>query len=313
MELMNYKIDIVLLSLLLWLNSCTEPFVPDTDANQPIVVEGYVEAGPGSIPAYVIVTKALPFITEIGPDQLGDLFVNNADVKVSDGDKTVQLTELCLDELPDDLKAIVAESLNLDVDSLELNICAYIDLLDELTREEERSYNLRIETDGKVLTATTTIPKYVPLYDFRFDQPPGEPSDQFARLFTTIDDPEEEVNFYRYKSAEEDGPLITPFSSVVNDVFYNGQTFEFPLSKAEDLREEVPFDEFGLFQRGDSITIKWMAIDEAHFDFWNTRDFSANSAGPFSSYTRIDGNVEGALGIWGGYSVDNYRLFVPFQ
>ena len=53
--------------------------------------------------------------------------------------------------------------------------------------------------------------------------------------------------------------------------------------------------------------------DEAHFDFWNTRDFSANSAGPFSSYTRIKGNVDGALGIWGGYSVDSYRLFVPYE
>ncbi len=313
MELMNFKTFISLLFAALWLNSCTEPFEPDTDINQPLVVEGYVEAGPGSIAAYVIITRALPFITEIGPDQLGDLFVNGADVKVSDGDKTVQLTELCLDDLPEEAKILVAEALNLDVDSLALNICAYVDVLDELIREEGRTYNLRIETAEEILTATTTIPRYVPLYDFRFDDPPGEPSEKWARLYTTIDDPADEVNFYRYKSAVEDEPLVTPFNSVVNDVFYNGQSFEFPLSKAEDLQEEVPFEEFGLFARGDSITIKWMAIDEDHFDFWNTRDFSANSAGPFSSYTRINGNIEGALGIWGGYSVDNYRLFVPFE
>lgn len=313
MELMNYKSFIAILCVSLYLSACSEPFEPDTDANQPLVVEGYVEAGPGSIPTYVIITRALPFITEIGPDQLGDLFVNGAVVSVSDGDKTIQLTELCIDNLPDDAKAAVAEALNLDVNNLALNICAYIDVFDELTREEGRSYDLKIEIEDDVLTATTSIPKYVPLYDFRFDQPPGQPSDRWARLFATIDDPVDEVNFYRYKSAEEDGPFITPFSSVVNDVFYNGQSFEFPLTKAEDLQEEVPFDEFGLFERGDSISIKWMAIDKEHFDFWNTRDFSANSAGPFSSYTRINGNVEGALGIWGGYSVDNYRLFVPFE
>lgn len=313
MELMNKNLYIAILFSAFYLVSCSEPFEPETDTNQPFVVEGYVEAGPGSIPAYVIITKALPFITEIGPDQLGDLFVNDADVLVSDGSKSVRLTELCLDELPEQTKVVIAESLNLDVNNLELNICAYVDVFDELIREEERSYDLRIEVEDKLFTASTTIPKYVPLYDFRFDQPPGEPSDRFARLFATIDDPADELNFYRYKSAENDGPLITPFSSVVNDVFYNGQSFEFPLSKAEDLQEEVPFDEFGLFERGDSVTIKWMAIDEEHFDFWNTRDFSANSAGPFSSYTRIDGNVDGALGIWGGYSVENYRLFVPFE
>ena len=310
---MRYKFFAIILYSLLLLSACSEPFEPDTDANQPLVVEGYVESGPGSIPAYVILTRALPFITEIGPDQLGELFVNGADVKVSDGDKTVQLTELCIEDLSDAAKVAVAEALNLDPNDLTLNICAYIDVFDELIREEGRSYDLKIEIEDEILTAKTTIPEYVPLYDFRFDQPPGQPSERWARLFATIDDPADEVNFYRYKSAEENGPFVTPFSSVINDVFYNGLSFEFPLSKAEDLQEEVPFDEFGLFERGDSVTIKWMAIDKEHFDFWNTRDFSANSAGPFSSYTRINGNVQGALGIWGGYSVDNYRLFVPFE
>ncbi len=294
-------------------SGCSEPFEPITDATQPLVVEGYVESGKGSLPTYVIITRALPFITEIGPDQINELFVNGADVKVSDGEKTVQLTELCLEDLPPDLKLVVAESLNLNATDLQLNICAYVDILDQLLREEGRSYDLKIEVGEETLTASTTIPPYIPLYNIRFDEPPGEPSAEFARLYATIDDPEGVKNYYRYKSAENDGPLITPFTSVVNDVFYDGQSFEFPLNKAENLEEEVPFDEFGLFSRGDSITLKWMSIDKAHFDFWNTRDFSANSAGPFASYTRIKGNVAGALGIWGGYSVDNYRLFVPYQ
>ena len=313
MELMNFKIILTLLTFSILFASCSESFEPITDASQPLVVEGYVEAGPGSVPTYVILTRALPFITKIGPEQLGELFVNGADVKVSDGDKTVSLTELCLDDLPEDLQVIVAQSLNLDPDSLQLNICAYVDIANQLVREEGKSYDLRIETGEEVLTALTTIPTYIPLYAFRFDDPPGEPSNKYARLYATIDDPAIEKNFYRYKTADGDGPLITPFTSVINDVFFDGQSFEFPLSKAEDLQEEVPFDEFGLFERGDSITLKWMSIDEAHFNFWNTRDFSANSVGPFSSYTRINGNVDGALGIWGGYSVDNYRLFVPYK
>ncbi|MBK7223573.1 MAG: DUF4249 family protein [Saprospiraceae bacterium] len=54
-----------------------------------------------------------------------------------------------------------------------------------------------------------------------------------------------------------------------------------------------------------------MCLDKVHFDFWKTRDFAANSGGPFSSYTRIKTNINGGLGIWGGYSVQNYRLYCP--
>jgi len=309
---MSSKLLMLVMVLMLGFAACTEPFEPDTDTVQPLVVEGFVEAGNGSVPTYVILTRSLPFITSVDGERLEELFVNDAVITVHDGDKTTQLAELCLDDLPPALRLLVAESLNINPNNL-LNICAYVDLLDEIKRESGRTYNLRIETGEEILTATTTIPQLVPLYDFSFVDPPGEPSDKYARLLTTIDDPVDQDNFYRYKTAEQNGPLVVPFTSVINDVFFNGQTFEFPLAKAENLQEEVPFDEFGLFTRGDSITIKWMNMDEAHFDFWNTRDFSANSAGPFASYTRIAGNVDGALGIWGGYAVDNYRLYVPFD
>ena len=73
---MKFKLIISLLTVSILFASCSEPFEPITDANQPLVVEGYIEAGPGSVPTYVILTRALPFITEIGPDQLGELFVN---------------------------------------------------------------------------------------------------------------------------------------------------------------------------------------------------------------------------------------------
>ncbi|MEL6924369.1 MAG: DUF4249 family protein [Bacteroidota bacterium] len=51
-------------------------------------------------------------------------------------------------------------------------------------------------------------------------------------------------------------------------------------------------------------------IDAAHFDFWSTLEFNAVNQGPFSAYTRIASNVEGGLGIWGGYSVSFYTVVV---
>ena len=123
-------------------------------------------------------------------------------------------------------------------------------------------------------------------------------------------DPPGTTNYYRYFTGENDGPLIIPFHSVTDDVFFDGQEFDFPLTKAED-GEDFDFTTFGLFTRGDSITIKWMNLDREHFQFWSTLEFSRENQGPFSSYTRVKSNINGGLGIWGGISASYYGLWVP--
>jgi len=294
--------------------SCIEEYVPPQEETTPeFVVEGFIEAGEGSLPAYVLITQSIPFLSTIDLSTFNSLFVNDAIVTVNDGTKDVQLTELCLNDLPDPIRAVAAELLGVDPDSTSLNICAYVDLNDELDRREGGSYDLSISTDNTEITATTTIPEFVPLFDLRWDDLPGVPSDTLARLFTTINDPADQTNFYRYFTEENDEGLVIPFQSVVNDAFFDGQEFEFPLNKAE--RRDADFDPntFGFYTRGDSITIKWMTIDEAHFDFWTTLEFSRNSSGPFSSFNRVTSNVDGALGIWGGYAVGFYREFVPLN
>ena len=55
-----------------------------------------------------------------------------------------------------------------------------------------------------------------------------------------------------------------------------------------------------------------MSIGEEQFNFWNTLEFSRANQGPFSSYTRIDHNVEGGLGIWGGIAARYYPLTVDY-
>ena len=290
---------------------CSEEFIPDTsDTEQLYVVEGYIEAGEGSLPAFVTLTKSVPFLSTIDLNTFNTLFVNEAVVTVNDGSKTVELTELCLNDLPEPLREQAAVLLGFNPDSLTLNFCAYVDINDELDRQFMGTYDLRIEVEDEVITSSTTIPELIPLTNFRWDDPPGVPSDTIAALFVTIDDPEEK-NFYRYFTEENDGGLIAPFSSVTNDNLLNGQEFEFPLTKAEPMDGDFDPETFGFYYRGDSIRIKWMCIDEAHFDFWNTLEFARNNTGPFSSYNRVSSNVDGALGIWGGYAVEYYEDVVP--
>ncbi len=297
--------------LLLFLNGCETPFVPDTkESEQQYVVEGFVEAGEGAFPTYVIITKSIPFIGEVGPDAFSNLFVHEAVVTVHDGDKEVVLQELCLDNLPKEIRDQLAATLGFDPDSTSVNFCAYVDIVNQVTQEEGRTYSLNIDVDGTHLSAVTTIPTSVPLFNLTWEDPPGDPNDTLATLKVTIDDPGDEENFYRYFTASDGDPLVSPLASVVNDALYNGLEFEFPLNKAIPRNTDIDINTFGLWTRGDTITLKWCTIDEAHYEFWHTFDFNNNNQGPFSSYTRVDSNVEGALGVWGGYAVNIYNEVV---
>lgn len=305
----------LLLSLGLWFVSCEEPYIPPTtEEDQQYVVEGYIEEGEGSVPTYVMVTKSLPYLSTIGPEQLANIFVKNANVTVNDGEKTVTLVQLCLNELPEELRRQALELLGLNPDSSSVNICLYVDILQQLKKKQGGKYDLNVDIDGYNLSATTTIPNYVPLYDPHFEEPPGEPSDTLAALWFKIKDPAG-PNYYRYLTTGDEGDgLLAPFQSTTDDSFFDGKEFDFPLNQAERRGGgdgDNNFDDFGLFHRGDSLTVKWMCLDKVHYDFWRTRDFAANSGGPFSSYTRIKTNIKGGLGIWGGYSVGYHRLYCP--
>jgi hypothetical protein len=297
----------------MFLISCQDVYVPTTqDLAQEYVVEGYVEAGKTNTPTFVMVTKSIPFLSEVAPSKFAELFVKDAVVTVKDGTKEVPLVRLCVDDLSPELKRQAYELLGLNPDSSTVNVCVYVDVLNQIDRKIGGKYDLTVKVGDKVMTATTTIPKFVGIYDFQFKPTPGIPIDTLAQMFCTIDDPAATIEHYRYFTATGGESFLAPFQSVTNDILFNGQKFEFPLSKAQR-RGQGDFDPqtFGMYRRGDTISIKWCTIDKEHFDFWNTRDFNASNGGPFSSYTRIVTNIKGGLGIWGGYASDTYDMVVP--
>ncbi len=301
----------ILAFLSLMIIGCQEEFTPPvSEFADQLVVEGYIEAGDLSNPTYVLITQSVPFFNELDANQYANLFVSGAEVSVDDGDKEVALTELCLSEIQDPVfQQAISEELGINIDEIEVDICVYIDLFDELVREEGRSYQLTILSEDETLSATTTIPPLVRLDSFEFREIPGEPIDSLAFLYCFINDPEE-LNYYRYFTDDDFGNLNTPFGSITDDIQFNGQEFEFPLQQA-DLQDTFDFNTYGYFNVGDTVTIKWTTIDKAHYDFWNTFEYSLNGQGsPFTGYTRILDNIEGGFGIWGGYNVQLEELVV---
>jgi len=299
------------------LTSCEEEFIPDIDEdNQEIIVEGYIEKGENSLPPFVILSRSFPFFGQITAEDISALQIRDAEVLVSVAGETYPLQHICVSELPQSLRAQIFKELGVIDISEDVDFCLYIDLLRDIPIREDSIYRLNISLDnGENLEAKTRIPDHVAIDSFQFTRPPGDnQNDTMARLLITITDPPG-PNFYRYMTAGEGESFRPGFASVTDDRLFDGKSFDFPLQKAvtpEELEELDP-EIYGLYTRGDTVRIRWLNIDEDHYNFWNTFEFNLNNQGPFASYTRVNSNVPGAIGIWGGYSSTEYTLLVPEQ
>ncbi len=299
------------MSVFLTFSACEEEYIPDIN-NEPsqVVVEGYIEAGDGAFPPYIIITKSLPFYSSFSQNLINSVFIHDAEVSVNDGTKDYLFTEICFNDLTPEQKKTFGELLNINLDSTGLNFCAYVDPSFQLKGEVGKTYKLSINTDGKNISATTSIPAPVGLDSIWFEQPPGDPSDTLRRMLCYVSDPLGAENFYRYFTSINDQAFYSGFNSVVDDKFFNGLRFKFPLPKGQSRGAEFDRKTYGLYRTGDTVRVKWTNIDKSHFDFWNTLEFNRANGGPFSTYTRIKTNINGGLGIWGGYYTNIYSIKV---
>ncbi|MBK9423373.1 MAG: DUF4249 family protein [Bacteroidetes bacterium] len=81
------------------------------------------------------------------------------------------------------------------------------------------------------------------------------------------------------------------------DLVYNRG--ELPNSTAEEDENE----EDGYYKKGDTIVVKFASITKESFDFWRAAETQSSSNGnPFGSAAPLNSNVQGAIGIWEGFS-----------
>ena len=79
-----------------------------------------------------------------------------------------------------------------------------------------------------------------------------------------------------------------------------------PAKRVEDRPVGTDF----LFEKGDTAFLYWANIDKSTYDFL----FSAENDGgatPFSSPSKIISNINGGLGMWGGYNESTYKVYIP--
>ena len=302
------------LSLLLF-SACEREYIPDDINTEPdIVVEGYIESSSRPFPPYVILTRSANFFKEFDPAKLEQLIIRDAFVTISDGTNTDTLAPFCLNSLGPAEKKLVSSFLGFNPDSIGgADLCIYTKFPGKVQAYDGGTYRLTVKADGKTLTATTTIPKRVALDSIKLIPTYNNIIDSMMQMRGYISDPAGVKNFYRSMVAEEGKSFIANGNSVVNDNFFDGKpSFEFPLSKPTRPNSgNFSFETRGLYKKGEKVTIKYMCIDEAQYDFWRTAEQSAQNQGPFSTYTRIKSNINGGLGIWGGFSATYYDVEVP--
>ncbi len=287
---------------------------------EAIVVEGFIENG---VPPYVLLTRNSSFFGGVDLNDLGKYFVNGAYIRVANATDTIQLIEICVQDLPADVQAQAAAAFGFSFEdsTAEIpNICIYTvpniisyylgDTAGVYVGKLNTYYDLLIEVDGKTLTATTYIPGTLDIsLGIRPNDNPTR--DSLVSVLVTYSDPDTTGNFLRYSTKRNSESFYYPLSaSAYDDNLVNGQTVTLPVERGQPEEDDIERETYGYFWRGDTVQVKFSSLSKSHYDFWRTIENDGGDS-PFSTPTKIKTNINGGLGIWGGYGSNTVEIIVP--
>jgi hypothetical protein len=294
---MNARIGFLISALFIF-SSCEKSISFQPGSAEPlVVVEATIEDGE---PPVVILSKSMDYFSEITPELLAASFINEAEIEISNGTLTHRLKEYSY-ETPEGYRLYYYS-----IDSSNL-ATAFVG-------ELNTHYSLRIVTGGKEYTATTTIPPLAKTIDsLWWQESTNNPDTTQVMLMGKVTDPPGFGNYIRYFTSANGEPFYPGLTSAFDDQIVDGKTYSLQIERGVNRNEDIDFDTYSYFHRGDTVTVKFANIDKATYDFWRTMEYSYGSIGnPFSSPTKVIGNINGgALGYFGGYAVQYIGLKIP--
>jgi hypothetical protein len=290
--------------MVLMLQSCERDVEIEIPGGEMLpAVYGWIEPGQ---PPIVILTRAQPYFGTSNFSSFEDMFIHDASISVTTDNYTASLFELCSNDLPDSLLPVVGQILGVDSITLSMvNYCVYTSLDANIFGIVGKNYHLSISTLlGESLSATTRIPEPVALDSIWF-QPQG--GDTLGFIWARLTDPDTLGNAYRWfaQRLNKDFGFLAPYGSAFEDKFINGTSFNFGVPRGDNDFSPTPEveGEQGYFKVGDTVIAKFCTIDMAHYLFWRSFDTQlASNGNPFAAPAPLKSNVNGGLGIWGGYS-----------
>lgn len=296
--------------LTLIVSSCTKEVTVDIPGyEEQLVIDGYIETGQ---PPIVLLSRSKEVYSPTDLNAFLSGFVSGAKVTVSDGTTTIQLDEICSDNLPPGSENLVAQLFGVPVDQLQnYKLCGYTSLNPAIWGQVGRTYTLKVEFEGKTYTSATSILPPTSL-DSTFWKPDDGYTDR-GYSWATLSDPAGQYDAYRWQVKRTNlDPMGNPidanftetFNPVFDDEFFNGLTFDFFYENPNAQGPEVPDGYRFYYQLGDTVVIKLSKMDKNVYDFMEKKYTQLATAGnPFATPTNIPNNITGgALGVWAGYS-----------
>lgn len=272
---------LVLLSLVcLWFPACRENEDAYNEYSPKFVVEGWIEND--DYPT-VILTRNVPYFSELDSAELADVVLRFAKVTVSDGERSEILT--------------ARKDANY--------FPSYVYRGSDFKGRAGKTYTLKIEYGGAVLNAVTTIPQPVKLDSIWF----VAKSDTSAQLQIRFRDPEDK-NYYKiYTQTSANKRFVPTLLSNHDDKFFNGQQYTLQVNRGPEnnlTTKNKPY-----FKTGEEVLVKFSSIPKDGFEFWNSfQNEVLNSSNPLIGSTgKIASNIQGpALGVWCGYGSYIYKV-----
>jgi hypothetical protein len=301
MKAVQHFLVIGLLSLLV--SSCTKEVKIDIPGyEQQLVIDGNIETG---MPPIVLISRSNNIYAPTNLQAYLDGFVTGAVVTVSNGTKTVQLEEICTNNLPAGTEAMAAAIFGIPVDQLALfNVCAYTSFDTEIWGEIGKTYDLTVSFEGKTYTSSTSILQPTAM-DTLYWKPDGDFTDR-GYSWATLSDPANQYDAYRWEAKPISEPIFyKPFQPYTDDQFFNGKTFDFAYENPFNCNGNYQPAEYRCYYKlGDTVVIKVSKLSREVFEFFEKKYTQMYSAGnPFATPINLPTNiVGGALGIWAGYS-----------
>lgn len=269
--------------LLLFLSSCDGNYLAPQESH--LVVEGWIEDDGFPV---VMLTKSVAVSEEFQDvSDLNKYLVKWAKVSIYDGEDSVILTSMFDDKY----------------------MPPYIYTTGRMRGKAGHTYRLKIEYEGKVTTAVTTIPQKPDIEDVKVEK--VENSDSMYQVKVLLHDNPHERNYYQMFTmmGEDERQFLASYLGSVDDAILQEYTW-IPVYRGRKINERKYWANY---RHDEVVTIKIAQIDSISYRFWDdyNKHFALQDNMMFAPYTNLPSNIVGGSGYWCGMGSYEKQLKMP--
>lgn len=180
-----------------------------------------------------------------------------------------------------------------------------------------RTYTLTVSWGNLNAYGISKMPKATALDSIWFIPSEEALSDSLGSIGYRYADPDTAGNnhFITYSRKGIDTRFYNANAPARTDQLVNGTTYNSSFSRGATNAEKAlpeanrPWD-YGCFVRGQAVEIKWSAMDQTTYDFWESLG-NNNSGNVLTTPSNVKSTIVGGFGVWAAYAPYKVTLVIP--